>query len=142
MALKREEWALLAIAAADGAPLEPVQLQKALFLLGKEMPKAVGRDYYRFSPYNYGPFDQLVYADAEALAKRGLVTIDTPRRWAEYAATPEGIQAAKGLAAQVVDAWDYLRKVVAWARSLTFQQLVRAIYAAYPDQRVNSVFRD
>ncbi len=142
MALKREDWALLAIAAADGAPLEPVQLQKALFLLGKEMPKAVGRGYYHFTPYNYGPFDQGVYADAEVLAARGLVSIDTPRRWAVYAATAEGLRRAAELSGQVADAWGYLRKVVAWARGLTFQQLVRAIYAAYPDQRANSVFRE
>jgi len=36
----------------------------------------------------------------------------------------------------------YLREVVPWAQSLSFNELVRAIYEAYPEPRANSVFRD
>jgi hypothetical protein len=142
MTLKREEWALLAIAAAKGERLQPVQLQKVLFLLGKELPGAVGKDYYHFTPYNYGPFDSQAYADAEALAAEGLVSIERPCRWAEYAATPAGLRRATELATDNHPAWAYLQRVVEWARGLSFKALVRAIYAAYPEFRANSVFQD
>jgi len=33
--LRRRDWTLLAVAAAGGAPLTPVQLQKTLSLLGE-----------------------------------------------------------------------------------------------------------
>ncbi len=33
--LRRRDWTLLAVAAAGGAPLTPVQSQKILFLLGE-----------------------------------------------------------------------------------------------------------
>ena len=34
----------------------------------------------------------------------------------------------------------YLQDVVAWTRTFTFSALVRAVYARYPEYRVNSVF--
>jgi hypothetical protein len=66
--MERKHWTLLVLAAAGGDPLTPVQLQKTLFLLEKERPEVSGRNYYRFTPYAYGPFDSRVYADAEILA--------------------------------------------------------------------------
>ena len=143
MTIRREHWVLLAITAAGGRPLSPVQLQKSLFVLGREMCEAVGDGFYNFRPYNYGPFDSDVYADAEMLASRGLVNISQPWRWKEYAATPAGMREAeqvKGEAPPAATA--YLAKIVAWARSLSFQDLVRAIYARYPDTRAKSIFEE
>jgi len=146
MTASREDWLLVALAAAEGAPLTPVQLQKSLFLLGQELPDAVGEDFYAFRPYNYGPFSSAVYADADRLADEGLVRIDRMepgRNWAVYSATPEGVERAlalsNGLPGQAVE---YLRSAVGWTRKLTFSQLVSAIYARYPEQRANSVFVD
>lgn len=143
--MNREEWALLVIAAADGAPVTPVQLQKSLFLIGREFPEAVGPSFYRFVPHNYGPFDSDVYADADLLAKRGLVAIQCPpgQGWAEYSCTRAGMDRSAelraGLDANLVD---YIQQVVSWTRKQTFTGLVRAIYAKYPEFRANSVFRD
>jgi len=36
----------------------------------------------------------------------------------------------------------YLDDVVEWTRSLSFTELVKAIYQDYPDMKANSVFRD
>ena len=133
----------MAIAAANGEPLTPVQLQKTLFLLSQEKRGALGDDFYHFIAYDYGPFDQQIYRDAEDWAEQGAVSIQRPWRWAEYSATPDGVQLAAGFAKHAApDAVDYLRRVVAWARNLSFQALLRAIYAKYPKYRENSVFRD
>ena len=142
MAITRTDWTLLAIDAADGAALSPVQLQKALFILGAEMPQSLGEGFYEFRPYNYGPFTGEIYTDAEQLADQGLVRI-TRHRWNEYSITPEG-QSQAVLCRKRADshATEYLKRVVAWARTLSFEDLLRSVYARYPKMREKSIFED
>jgi hypothetical protein len=142
--MQREDWTLVAISSAGGDALTPVQLQKSLFLLGKGLPDEVGDGFYSFSPYNYGPFCGEIYADAEKLASEGFVRIEREvgRTWAEYAPTSAGLKRAEHLRKLAPRASGYLKEIVEWTRGLTFEQLVSAIYAAYPDQKVNSIFRE
>jgi hypothetical protein len=141
--MNRVDWNLLVLAAAEGKPLDPAQLQKVLFLLQDKVPGALA-DGYHFRPYHYGPFDPDVYSDAEFLAQDGLVSIVAAGGgWKTYAATDRGLAKAKCL----VDGADpsavaYARRVVQWARGLSFNQLVGAIYREYPQMRVNSIFRE
>jgi len=142
--MRRADWTLLALAAAEGQSLSPVQLQKSLFLLSRECTADVGDDFYNFEPYNYGPFDSAVYSDAAALEADGLArrVFYQGRSWAEYAATEEGLAAAESVRRRAPQrAATYLTAVVAWAQRLSFDQLVRAIYAKYPDTRARSIFR-
>jgi hypothetical protein len=142
--MDRKEWALLAIAAGGDAGLTPVQLQKSLFLYGKHRPDEVGEDYYRFAPYDYGPFDAEVYRDAQRLQGAGLVDITSVpgRRWNKYVVSSMGLELAASLKKRraVVDI-EHLEALVKWARGLTFSELVRAIYQLYPEYRANSVFQ-
>lgn len=143
--MERRDWVLLVIAATGGEALSPVQLQKSLFLIGKNCNRAVGRHFYKFVPYNYGPFNATIYSDAEELDAEGLVTINRlpGQRWIEYAATTEGLARARSLEKDLPqDAVNYLHRVVPWARSLSFSQLIRAIYSRYPEYRAKSVFQD
>jgi len=136
-------WVLLALCAAERHSLTPVQLQKSLFLLGKRRSSDVGKPFYHFRAYDYGPFDVAVYADADGLAAEGLVSVDRSmgRSLRRFVLTADGEAEAKRLAAAVPEgAVAYLRKVVPWAQSLSFNELVRAIYEAYPETRANSVF--
>lgn len=138
--MTRRDWTLLALAAARGRPLTPAQLQKALFLLGKK--GKVGGAFYNFRPYNFGPFSAEIYQDAESLEAEGLVRIDRKepgRPWALYAATADGISAADRIKVDGKTR-EYLVRLVDWARSLSFQQLVSAVYREFPEQRANSVF--
>lgn len=142
--MTRKDWVLLALAAADGQQLSPAQLQKSLFILSRAMPEADRVQFYRFVPYHYGPFNSDIYADAELMQRSGLVSIGRRqgRRWAEYEATSAGLDRAKVLEGNAPSQLlEYLRRVVKWARSVTFQQLIRAIYAKYPEYRSNSVFQ-
>src|ERR1019366_5184043 len=140
--MERTDWLLIALAEAGSRGLTPVQLQQDLFLLGRNKTAAVGADFYHFVPYNYGPFCTDVYRDAEALAEKGLVSIEkSGRRWPEYYATAVSKeyldQILKKADSSVVD---YLGRVVRWAQSLSFPELVRAIYEKYPEFKQNSVF--
>jgi uncharacterized protein YwgA len=133
---------MLAISSSKGRGLSPVQLQKVLFLLGKELPLVVGGDFYQFEPYNYGPFDKGVYQDAEGLSYAGYVSISNSGRLTEYSATPEGLKYAEEIRARAPQRGiEYLGKIVGWAQSLSFSALVRAIYQKYPEYRANSVFQ-
>lgn len=142
--MNRKDWTLLAIATAKTKGLSPVQLQKTLFLLGKEMSDAVARTgFYDFEPYHYGPFDRAVYTDAVQLAKGGEVEITqrAGENWNSYVATRDGEIRASWLAREVPAAVAYLDRLVEWVQSQSFQGLVTAIYAKYPEMRANSVFQ-
>ncbi len=141
----RRDWNLMVLAAADGDPLSPVQLQKSLFLLGKNLPNSIiGDEFYDFQPYNYGPFDASVYFDASWLTERGFATrSESNAKWSAYAASREGLDRARQLEASLSkDVAAYVRETVAWVRSQSFPSLVRTIYRLYPEMKINSVFND
>jgi hypothetical protein len=144
--MERADWTLLTVAAARPYSLDPVQLQKCLFLLGKNCPAVLTAPFYNFQPYNFGPFDVAVYQDAERLEAQGRISIFRPqwRKWGEYSIAPAGMQRVERLRREELDTriWDYLKRLVEWARSLSFESLVRTVYHHYPEFRANSVFRE
>jgi len=141
----RSWWLLLALRAAGEQGLTPVQLQKALFVLGARRPQDVAEDFYSFQAYHYGPFDAAVYWDADILASDSLLFIDESkgRSLRTYRLTPEGAALADQVKARVSQQGVlYLEQVVEWALRLSFDQLIRSIYQAFPEMRANSVFRE
>lgn len=140
--MKRADLLLKIIAAAEGDKLTPAQLQKVAFLLGMEYRGRLPDDYYSFRKYDYGPFCAEVYRDAELLGHEGKVSITTNQRggWREYAATVRGYKTE--LEDLPEDMCVFIKEKVAWARGLSFQQLVRAIYQDFPEFRENSVFQE
>lgn len=140
---KTYDWALLAIFLADEKGLSPVRLQKSLFLLGKEFPRIVGKNYYEFIPYNYGPFCAKIYDDVGALISKGFVEEKgiAKQTWSEYFITPAGRKYVGQLPLdRIEDARGYLFQVIEWAQGLMFQELISAIYKAYPEYKKHSVF--
>lgn len=138
----RHDWLLQALAHQPEGKLSPVQVQKIMFLLKMEAGRRVGRKFYAFEPYNYGPFCADIYRDLEALSQRGQLTIDRQgRSWAAYTITDAGRAAAKSAAKELDGrALEYLGKATDWVTSLSFVDLLRAIYAKYPKFKKNSVF--
>jgi hypothetical protein len=143
--LQRDQIALVMLSLAEeGGAFTPVQIQKALFLATDRARDAFFVP-YDFQPYDYGPFDRRVYLDAEDFERQGLVQIDQPpgRGWKTYAATTAGrIEAARLTNALTPAQLELLQKIVKLVRSLSFNELVSAIYRAYPDMKARSVFRD
>ena len=96
-----KDWTLLAIAAAQSKPLQPVHLQESLFLLSENFTRSQLQvdQLYTFRAYDYGPFCSDVYVDAEALCGEGLVRVDRPSgvSYQLYCPTDEGLfPSAKG----------------------------------------------
>jgi uncharacterized protein len=142
-ALTKKDWTLLVIDAAKPKTLTPIQLQKALFLIGQKMPDAVKPDFYEFVPHNFGPFSKDIYGDVEALNDEGLIDeiTKTGQNWPEYRISQTGTQRAEELRKNVSpDTYNYLDKLVKWVEEQSFQDLLHAVYSAYPDFAKNSVF--
>jgi DNA-binding PadR family transcriptional regulator len=113
-------------------------------LLDRQAPQNLGGPYFDFQPYDYGPFDARVYRDLERLSADGFVAIDrNPNTgWKTYRPTPEGLEkgrTALGALDQPVQA--YVRRLSAWVRSISFAELVSAIYDHFPEMKAKSVFR-
>ena len=134
---------LAALAPAEGATHSPVQVQKLLFLIDKNIPELVKGPLFNFEPYDYGPFDTAVYEVIDGLAAEGLVEVveESGRSWKRYRLSETGQAAGKkALNSISKKGREYIEEVSRYVRSLTFAQLVSAIYRAYPEMKVNSVF--
>ncbi|SRR6266446_5544855 len=140
----RQKVVLAALAADRSSSFAPVQVQKLFFLLDQNIAADLGGPQFSFEPYDYGPFDRAVYSELEALAQKGLVAIEAEpgasRR--KFLLTAAGYDAGRTAFAQLsARAQDYLLRVSAWVRSLSFAELVGSIYKQYPSMKANSVFR-
>ena len=143
--LRNSDVTLLVIAAAGDTGLTPIQIMKSVFIVGKCGLSDLPSNFYRFFAYNYGPFHPDVYRDVEMLLNLGLVLEirEAGRNWSKYMIAPSGVQYAEELKRQAAREFsDYIDEVVSWAKSLTFNQLLQAIYAKYPEMRENSVFQE
>ena len=138
------ECILIAIVAAAGeAGLERVQLQKSVFLAGEEFDGRLPANFYQFQPYMYGPFAQEVYADLERL-RDGLVieAVTSAGGRPSYRTAPGATTGLCGSSDLSEDLASGIKQIVGWVMGMSFDELVRAVYHLYPEQRENRVFQD
>lgn len=138
---------LLVFLGSDGEQrLDPIRIQKGLFLLTMETPEEwlPLEARYNFEPYNYGPYSAEIYQDLDQLVRYGYVEdIEIPgRSWKYYALTPMGLEMVQ----HVIEATDsrmaeYAARLREYVRKLSFSKLLTRVYERYPDYAVNSVFR-
>jgi uncharacterized protein YwgA len=137
---------LLLFVALDGAPrgLDPVRLQKGMFLDAEEGGAADGEK-YGFVAYNYGPMSAQIYTDLEDLVSEGLVEAVPVKgqSWSRYVATDKGLKEGRELLAKepsdaVAQNLYRIKKDVA---SKTFKALLEDVYEKYPKFAEKSVFR-
>lgn len=145
--MTRRDWLMLLVAADDGGDgLDPIRVQKGLFLLAQEggLPLA---QRYRFVPYNYGPMSPRVYRDVDALVRRGLLerVPVAGYSWGRLRATAAARERAQALRAAADPAerraLERLAEIHARITSLGFADLLGAIYERYPAYAARSVFR-
>lgn len=144
----RRDWLLVLLALRDSSEsLDPVRLQKGMFLLAQEgsLPEA---EQYSFRAYDYGPLSAEIYSDVDALVDQRLVErLAAPGySWSRYLITDEGFDAATGIVrsllpereAAVVHLAEIKRNIL---QGQDFAGLLKYVYAKYPDYAENSVFR-
>ena len=134
---------LAALATGDSHAYTPVQIQKMLFLIDRNVATQIGGPFYNFQPYDYGPFDAAVYSGVRELTfQQFITTIPTSNGWNSHVLTEEGLHQGKSLLNSLPpEISDYISRVGDFVRNTSFSQLVSAIYNAYPEMKVNSVFR-
>lgn len=142
--MNRRELILAALASAGGKKFTPVQIQKLLFLIDQRIAAQIGGPFFAFRPYDYGPFDEAVYAEIEFLASNNMVEIlkDDNLRWKKYRPTADGLRRGNEILSRLEPSIArYITSLSEYIMRLSFAQLVSAIYAAYPDMKRNSVFQ-
>jgi uncharacterized protein len=142
--LAKRDWLLLAVDAAKPKALTPIQLQKALFLIGQRMPEAGGAGFYKFVPHNFGPFSKQIYDDIEDLKNEGLVDeiAVSGQNWPEYRISVIGTERAQQVTKSIPpDALQYLEQLVNWVEAQSFKDLLQAVYKEYPTFAQKSVFQ-
>ena len=133
--MTRDEWLVLAIAAADEDGISPIQLQQSVFLFSLKRAEDLGPDFYEFEPHNYGsaakeaegPFAKALYADLDALVADGLVAKrwQPGEAWSAFRPTEYAYNWIKDLRREArKDALSYLEEAVAWVRQLSVYESV------------------
>lgn len=142
----RCDWLLVFLAAAPGDALDPVRVQKGMFLLAMQAPLAAPAR-YRFEPYAYGPMSRDLYRDVRRL--RDEQRLDTTpvagATWQLLALTATGREQAAQLRRRAArEHPEALAQVDALRRQisgLSFAELLEHVYECYPAYAVRSVFR-
>ena len=142
--MERSRFVLAAMSSGGSKAFFPVQVQKLLFLLDENTSQWVDGPYFEFEPHDYGPFDSNVYRELEQLRDLGFVEIlPDPKGIRTYRLTDEGREKGREAAEELPTfVSKYAADVVKFVLSLSFSGLVSAIYRAYPDMKVNSVFAE
>lgn len=142
------------------------KLCKLLFLLGKEGNAArYIPDYYAHVAYNFGPFEEAIYKDLEALKAKGVIEESkAPRQKRQhdeeideglypekvdaiYRLTPEGRKEIAEALVKAANAKDptilaNIREIGRKYGRLSLRQLLKYVYRQYPDSAKNSKIRD
>ena len=134
----RHDWLLLLLDKSalglDGpTKLDPVRIQKGMFLLSKVGP-APGL--YEFRPYHWGPFSRDVYSDLNMLQARGLVkSLRVPgQSWSTYTVTPLGESRAMQIGEQLDPGQvEWVRKLRLFLTTRSFKKLLTDVYNQFPE---------
>jgi uncharacterized protein YwgA len=142
----RRDWLILFIS-LEGAPrgLDPVRIQKGLFLFAEETARPAAEKYV-FKPHNYGPMSPPIYTDVDSLVEDGLVE-SVPvegQTWRRYPPTAAGIKRGRELLPEAIKtdatATEKLFDIKASVANMTFRALLEDVYDRYPEYAERSVF--
>lgn len=143
--LRRADWLIAFLAADPGGPLDPVRVQKGMFLLAMRSPLDDDAR-YAFEPYAYGPMSRALYGDVRRLRRERLVDA-TPiegASWQLLGLSAGGRELAGQLRRraerehpQALAELDAIRREIS---GLSFSQLLQHVYDRYPAYAVRSVF--
>ncbi len=142
--MNQKEIVLAALAASKGQSHTPVQTQKLLFIIDQKIPQSVDGPHFDFQPYDYGPFDKNVYSVLNELYNDGDVEIlyEGQNNLRHYNLTNQGQSKGKKLLESLdKSASEYICQLSHFVISQPFAKLVSAVYRAFPEMKVNSIFR-
>lgn len=142
----RQQALLLFLAAGDREPLDPIRIQKGMFIFAQEAPADwlphEGR--YQFVPWHWGPFSAEIYSDLERLERLGHISSEEAPgySWRRYRPTPGGADLAHCISETMMpDALRFLGRLRHFVQTVSFRRLLEQVYKRYPQYATNSLFR-
>ncbi|MEU4364383.1 hypothetical protein [Promicromonospora sp. NPDC023987] len=123
-------------------PLDRVRMQKAIFLLTQRGPRA-WKTLYQYEPYNWGPYSGALASDLNRLVQDDLLAVrDVPQnRYGSYQAT--GLAAGRTRTARAEctpEELAFIKSVRDYVTSKSFANLLKEVYAEYPEFATKSRF--
>jgi uncharacterized protein YwgA len=144
--MRRSDWLILFLAADPGGALDPVRVQKGMFLLAMT-ETLTDAERYEFEPYAYGPMSRSLYGDVRLLCHERVLDT-TPiegAAWRLLHLSSRGDRQAATLSAGATrerpDALVQVRAIRKRVSSLSFSELLEYVYDRHPEHAVRSVFR-
>ena len=145
--MNRNDLALVLVSRLAGGPgerypLDRIRVQKAVFLLTQRGSQS-WRSLYFYKPYNSGPYSVQLAFDMNLMASMGLVeTTDAPwSQYPRYQTTPAGEAQAQVIWASMnPPEMSFIRSVRSYVTSRSFTDLLREVYAEYPEFATASYF--
>lgn len=132
---------LIASGASGPYPFDPIRLMKGCFVVSRA-GRTEWRSLFNFEPYDYGPFDALVYRARDLLLNDGHLHADVSGRYASYSLTEVGTARCAEVSRQLDDtAVGWLQNVGRYVCSKSFVDLLSDIYGRYPEFASRSVAR-
>ncbi|GAA1562461.1 hypothetical protein GCM10009789_14560 [Kribbella sancticallisti] len=129
-------------APSEPFPLDRVRMQKAVFLLVQRGSDG-WRHLYDYTPYNWGPYSRDLTVDVDDLASKHLMATEVVQgsQYGRYVTTPAGDHAASAswVHLSLVEQ-QFLKQVRSYVTSRSFNDLLREVYAAYPQFATESRF--
>ncbi len=144
--MDKRDWLVLLLGfkgAGDSPALDPVRVQKGMFLVTQEVGLS-DEERYDFEPYNWGPYSREVRNDLDRLVADGYVqTRDVPGySWKRYGLTAAGIDYGRHILEDAPrEAAHHVAEIKRRVTGVTFNRLLEDVYSDYPEYAVNSVFR-
>jgi hypothetical protein len=138
---------LLLFLSVDEDKLDPIRIQKGMFIFGQEAPKdwIPPTERYKFVPYNFGPCSFELYDDLSLLEVLGFLNseIIPGKSWNYYSLTKKG----KGIIPEIMksfprEAYEFMIQIRQFLKKVTFEILLKAVYKAYPKYAEKSVFKN
>jgi hypothetical protein len=134
----RDDLLLLIAKGAENAPypFDAIRTMKSAFIVSQR-GLAEWRGLFDFQPYDYGPFDSAVYRSRDSLLDQGL--LERSGGYDACVLTEGGQRRVGELEAQLGENANWLKGIGWWASSRSFAQLLREVYAEYPDFAARSI---
>lgn len=121
--------------------MDSIRAMKGCFLVSE-----LGRDSWNlgfdFRPYAYGPFDVRVYQYRDELLREGFLELaDAEAPYEQCVLTDAGESRARAFASHLGEDAEWVEGIGKWVSSQTFSDLLREVYARFPDYAAESVAR-
>ena len=144
--MRRSDWLILFLQATPGGPLDPVRVQKGMFLLTMRASLEEAQC-YAFEPYAYGPMSRVLYGDVRLLCREHILD-STPiegAAWQLLGLGASGRLVAERLRLEAArhhpDTLTELESIRREISGLSFSELLEHVYDCYPAYAIRSVFR-